>query len=76
MMNVTLNGYKIMQRKKRKESQTRESDKFHEVYCPSCGAFVARVKKKKKINKQHFECSKCTGRFSLTFTGINESMED
>jgi len=63
-----------MLRKKRKESQT-QGDKFHEVHCPRCGQFVKRVKKKKQIDKQHFEC-KCTQRFSLTFPGINESMED
>jgi len=48
---------------------------FHEVLCPHCGEFHSRVKKKKHTKKVAFECKRCTGRWTLTFPGIDEARE-
>ncbi len=65
---------KDFEMKKGKDVQLSKSEKFHEVYCPRCGQLVKKVRKKKEIDRQYFEC-KCSQLFSLTFPGIDESKE-
>ena len=62
-----------MKIRKRGKSQVQKTELCHEVYCPACGQFVEKVKKKKLTEKLFFECSKCTAKFKIVFPGTDES---
>jgi len=46
-----------------------------EVRCPACG-FAARVRVERDRYQNHFECSRCTTRFSLTEHPDREVLEE